>query len=224
MSARQQKMQMKRETIANKGIWKAKKMYILNAWNVEGVQYDKPKLKIQGIEAVKSSTPKVCRENIKKALELIMNKSEDEFQQFVSEFQTEFMQLGFEEVAFPRSVNFWGEKDGQSFHYTLDRKGLPIQVRASLHYNRMLKEMGLENKYPKINNKDKIKFAYLLTPNPLRDSVIASPGEFPVEFGLDQFIDRKKQFEKTFIDPVKSIIDCIGWNVEKQSSLEDFFV
>ena len=227
MGAYQQKMQMKRETIANKGIWKAKKMYILNAWNVEGVQFDKPKLKIMGIEAVRSSTPKACRESIKKALDVLMNKNEVDFQQYIREFKTEFMELPFQDVAFPRSVNFWSEKNvngvSSNFHYNLDHKGLPIQVRAALRYNGMIKSLGLDNKYPKIKNKDKIRFAYLKMPNPVHDTVIAAPDELPAEFNLDRYIDRDKQFSKTFLEPLTSITDAIGWNVEKRATLEDFF-
>ena len=73
VSAYDQKMQMKRENIAERGIWTAKKRYILNVWDSEGVRYDDPKLKMMGIEAVKSSTPAPCRKMIKDGLKLMMN-------------------------------------------------------------------------------------------------------------------------------------------------------
>ena len=63
VGAYDQKMFMKRENIADRGIWTAKKRYILNVWDSEGVRYEEPKLKMMGIEAVKSSTPAPCRTN-----------------------------------------------------------------------------------------------------------------------------------------------------------------
>ena len=228
MNAYQQKMQMKRETIANKGIWKEKKMYILNAWNIEGVQFDKPQLKITGIEAVRSSTPKKCRDAIKKALEVMMNENEENFQAYIKEFRTKFMELPFEDVAFPRSVKltYWrNNSNGGAFKltYKITDKGLPIQVRGSLRYNEMLKRLGLEKKYTPITEGDKIKFAYLITPNPIHDSVIAASDTLPKEFNLDTYIDRDTQFEKAFLDPLKSISEAMGWQVEKTASLQNFF-
>lgn len=220
MNAYQQKMQMKRETIANKGIWRGKKMYILNAWNVEGVQYEKPKLKLQGIEAVRSSTPHACRENIKKALEIIMNKDETELQKFIAAFREEFVNLPFEQVAFPRGVKGMNKyKEKHSFNYI---KGTPIQVKGAIIFNRLLQQKGVKN-IPPIQDGDKIKFAYLKEPNPIGETVIATPDDLPVEFNLDKYIDRELQFTKSFLEPLRSIAEVIDWEVEKRATLEDFF-
>jgi len=220
MGAYQQKMQMKRETIASKGIWRGKKMYILNAWNVEGVQYSEPKLKISGIEAVRSSTPHVCRENIKKALSLIMNKSENDLQEFIAKFKDEFMTLPFEDVAFPRGINGMDEYKDSS---TIYRKGTPVQVKGALIFNNMLKKYDLKTIQP-IQNGDKVKFAYLKMPNPVLDTVISVSDDYlPTEFNLDKYIDRELQFNKAFLVPITSITSVIGWDVEKRATLEDFF-
>ena len=219
MNAYQQKMQMKRETIANKGIWKAKKMYILNAWNVEGVQYDKPKLKIQGIEAVRSSTPSACRENIKSALSIIMNEDEASLHKFILSFRNKFMDLPFEDVAFPRGVKGMGKYRDASAIY---KSATPIQVKGSLIFNHMLKKHNLKS-IPPIMDGDKIKFAYLKTPNPIGESVIATADYIPKEFNLDKYIDRDIQFSKAFLEPLKSITDVIGWEVEPRSTLMEFF-
>jgi DNA polymerase elongation subunit (family B) len=219
MNAYQQKMQMKRETIANKGIWKAKKMYILNAWNVEGVQYDKPKLKIQGIEAVRSSTPYACRENIKTALSIIMNEDEVALRKFVESFKEKFMTLPFEDVAFPRGVKGLSKYRDASAIY---KSATPIQVKGSLIFNHMLKQYNMKN-IPPIMDGDKIKFAYLKTPNPIGETVIATADYIPAEFNLNKYIDREMQFSKSFLEPLKSITEVIGWEVEHRSTLEDFF-
>jgi DNA polymerase elongation subunit (family B) len=218
MNAYQQKMQMKRETIANKGIWKAKKMYILNAWNVEGVQYDRPKLKMQGIEAVRSSTPYACREKIKEALGIIMNGTNAELKEFVNNFYDEFQNLPFEDVAFPRGVK---NLKKYSKHGVYD-KGTPIQVKGALIFNNLLKRHNIKS-IPPISDGDKIKFAYLREPNPIGEAVIATADYLPKEFNLDKYIDRDTQFEKSFVEPLKSITEVIGWQIDNSATLEDFF-
>ena len=220
MNAYQQKMFMKRETIADKGVWKAKKMYILNAMDIEGVRYAEPELKIQGIEAVRSSTPKVCRDNIKKCLQIIMNESEEACQQFVENFRKEFMKLPFESVAFPRGMN---GIDEYADNYTIYRKGTPIHVKGALIYNNFIKKNGLLNTHQPISNGDKIKFAYLKLPNPLQETVITVPDELPKELKLEKYIDYDMQFEKAFLAPIKNILDVMGWSPEKRNTLEAFF-
>lgn len=219
MNAYQQKMKMKRETIANKGIWRGKKMYILNSWNVEGVQYEKPKLKMSGIEAVRSSTPHACRENIKKAFEIVMNGDQQQLIQFVDEFRNEFLTLPFEDVAFPRGVKGLAKyRDSASIYKT----ATPIQVKGALLFNHLIKEKKLTN-IPPIQDGDKIRFAYLKMPNPIKDTVIATPDKLPAELQLDKYIDRDMQFEKSFLEPVRSITSVIGWEVEHKATLESFF-
>ena len=219
MSAYQQKMQMKRETIANKGIWRGKKMYILNAWNVEGVQYDKPKLKMSGIEAVRSSTPHACREKIKEALSIVMNGNLNELRVFVEKFRTEFDTMPFESVAFPRGVRGMKKYHDNS---TIYKKGTPIQVKGALLFNNLLLRHKL-NLVPPISDGDKIKFAYLKIPNPIGDTVIATADYLPTEFNLDKYIDRDLQFDKSFMEPLRSITEVINWDVDNRATLEDFF-
>lgn len=219
MNAYQQKMKMKRETIADKGIWRGKKMYILNAWNVEGVEYDKPKLKMSGIEAVRSSTPHVCRENIKKAFSIVVNGNQAELIKFIEDFRNEFLLLPFEDVAFPRGIKGMSKYRDSA---TIYKKGTPIQVKGALLFNHMIKQKGIKNT-PPIQDGDKVRFAYLKVPNPIQDSVIATPDELPAEFNLDKYIDRDMQFDKAFLEPVRSITSIIGWEVEQKSTLESFF-
>ncbi len=228
MNAYQQKMQMKRETIANKGIWRKKKMYILNAWNVEGVQYEKPKIKIQGIEAVRSDKPHVVRQGLRTCFEIIMNKNEKDLQNFVREFHDEFISLPFNEIAFPRGVNgMTGYKitsKSALFGTTNDgyKSGTPVHVKGALTFNKMLKQLNIKT-IPPISDGDKIKFAYLKMPNPTKETVIAVPDELPEELKyIDKYVDRELQFKKTFLEPLHSITNIIGWKTEKKLSLGDF--
>jgi len=220
VNAYEQKMFMKRETIANKGIWTAKKRYILNAWDIEGVRFADPKLKIMGIEAVKSSTPGACRDKIKECLKVIMNEGEEEAQKFIADFKDQFSQLPVEDISFPRGCNGINKWANPSSIYG---KGTPIHVRGSLLYNHYNKKNKLTHKYPLIQDGEKIKFVYLKTPNKIGENVISFLNTFPKEFGLDKHVDYDLQFQKSFLDPIKVIMDTIGWKPEKIASLEFLF-
>ena len=220
VNAYDQKMQMKRENIAERGIWTAKKRYILNVWDSEGVRYDEPKLKMMGIEAVKSSTPAPCRTMIKDGLKLMMSGTEEDVIKYIDKCRTDFKKLPPEEIAFPRSVSDVVKYRSYSSIYT---KGTPIHCRGALLFNHYIKEKNLTNKYSLINNGEKIKFLYLKKPNIIRENVISFIQDFPRELDLDKYIDYDLQFEKSFVEPLKSILDAIGWNVEKTVNLELFF-
>jgi DNA polymerase elongation subunit (family B) len=220
MNAYSQKMQMKRENIAERGIWTAKKRYILNVWDSEGVRYSEPKLKIMGMEAVKSSTPAPCRSMIKEAFKIIMTKTEDDMIEYINKSRKYFYSLPPEEISFPRSANNINKYKSYSMIY---EKGTPIHVRGVLLYNHYIKENNLDNKYPIINNGEKIKFCYLKKANPIRENVISFIQQFPKELNLGKYIDYELQFEKSFLEPLKTILQCIGWGTEKKNTLESFF-
>jgi DNA polymerase elongation subunit (family B) len=220
VNAYEQKMQMKRENIADGGIWTAKKRYILNVWDSEGVRYEKPKLKMMGIEAVKSSTPAPCRKMIQNALELMMNGNEEDIINYIEKCRNEFYKLTPEEISFPRTVSDVNKHKSSSMIYN---KGTPIHARGALLFNHYIKEKKLTNKYSLINNGEKIKYCYLKKPNPIYENVISFIQDFPKELGIDKYIDYDLQFEKSFLEPLKSILDAIGWKTEKKVSLEDFF-
>ena len=215
-----QKMVMKREVSADKGIWTAKKRYMLNVLDEEGFRYEEPKLKIMGIEAVKSSTPEVCRVAIKEAIRLIMNKEESDLQNFIANFKKKFTDFEPEQIAFPRSCNNLRKYYSAS---TIFIKGTPIHIKGSLIYNYHLKDKRLDHKYPSIQEGDKIKFVLLKEPNPFKFNVCSYLATLPREFELKEYIDYELQFEKTFLDPMRFILGAIGWNAEPKASLEAFF-
>jgi len=215
-----QKMQMKREALADKGIWTAKKRYILNVYNNEGVAYNEPHMKVMGLEMVKSSTPSAIREKMKKSIKIMMQGTENDIHEFIANFKVNFKQLPVEDISFPRGLN--GLKD-YADSVIMYKKGTPIHVKGAILYNHYLVKMGLDKKYPKIQEGEKVKFTYIKQPNPFKDMVISYPGRLPVEFGLQEYIDYDLQFEKAFIEPIKVVLDCMGWTTEKQNSLESFF-
>lgn len=219
-NAREQKMFMKRECIANKAIWTAKKRYILNMYNNEGVPYETPKLKMVGIEAVRSSTPKVCRDAIKEALYIIMNKDQKTLINYIDEFRAKFNAMPVEDIALPRTGN------GLTKYYDANficKKKTPIHVRGALIYNHLLKTKGLQNKYPEMYNGDKIKFLHLKMPNESLSPVISILTVLPQQFNLHKEIDYDTQFDKAFLEPLQIILRTIGWETEKVNTLEDLF-
>ena len=220
VNAYDQKMFMKRETIANKGIWTAKKRYILNAYDIEGVRFTEPKLKIMGIEAVKSSTPAPCRQKIKDALKIIMTKTNDDLIGFIDDFRNEFRSLPVDQIAFPRSANNL-KKFASSL--TIYSKSTPMHVRGALLYNFWIKHKNITHKYPTILDGEKIKFVMLKTPNKVNENVIAFLQTFPTELELDKHIDYDLQFQKSFLEPLSIILDIIGWKTEKLNTLEFLF-
>ena len=220
VNAYDQKMFMKRENIAERGIWTAKKRYILNVWDSEGVRYEKPKLKMMGIEAVKSSTPAPCRTMIKDGLKLVMNGTEDEVIDYIDECRTKFKSLPPEDIAFPRTASDVRKYKASS---TIYAKGTPIHIRGALLFNHYVSKKKLTNKYSLIGNGEKVKFIYLKKPNIIQENVVSFIQDFPTELGLDKYIDYDLQFDKSFVEPLRTILDAIGWNVEKTVNLELFF-
>jgi DNA polymerase elongation subunit (family B) len=212
---------MKREALADKAIWTAKKRYILNVYNNEGVQYSQPKKKVMGLEMVKSSTPTACREKLREAIDVIFGADEEAVISFIETFRDEFKTLPLADIAFPRGLNAlvkWHDEK------TMFASGTPIHVRGAILYNHLLSKHGIDTKYQMIQTGEKLKYIYLQEPNNIQSNIISFPaGGIPEEFDLLQYIDYNTQFDKSFLEPLKIILDAIGWKSERVSSLEDFF-
>ena len=220
VSAYEQKMSMKRENIADRGIWTAKKRYILNVWDSEGVRYNEPKMKIMGLETARSSTPAYFRDKLYAAFQIIISKDNDELITFINGVRSETKERPYDEVAFPRGVNNLSKYRHPTNIYT---SGTPIHVRGALLYNWYVRKYQIEHKHPFIQEGEKIKFMYLKTPNPLHENCISFFGELPKEFGIEKYVDYQTQFEKSFLEPLKNVLQCIGWEHQKRITLGRFF-
>jgi hypothetical protein len=236
-----QELNMKREALADKGIWTAKKRYVLNVWDSEGVRYKEPKMLIHGLEAIKSSTPSVCRDKIKAALKIILTGTEPELVKFVAKFKEEFPTLPIGDIAFPRGCNGMEKYRNKTGVRTVHAKnmfgepgegwvdteiylgGTPIHVKGALVYNHWLRKMQLDDQYEIIQNGEKVKFVNLKPGNMFEETVMSFIRRIPPQFELEKAIDWDLQFAKTFSEPLNIVLDAIGWHAEEQYNLEDFF-
>jgi DNA polymerase elongation subunit (family B) len=220
LNAHKPALKMKRETIADKGLWVAAKMYMLNAYDVEGKRYSSPELKVTGIKAVMPSTPEIVREAMKDTFKIIMNEGQDKLHEYIEGFKSKFVKKRFDQIAMPRGV-----KNLEKYHDAarVYKSATPIHVRASLMHNKLVRDYGLVGEYEQIYSGDKIKFGYLRLPNPSREDVIAVLNNLPKEFGLERYVDYDRQFSKTYLEPLNDILTVIGWSTEKRATLDDWF-
>lgn len=219
MNAYEQKLIMKREVIADVGIFVAKKRYALSVWNSEGVQYKEPKIKVTGLDLVRSSTPAAIKDVLKQGVKEVLYKEQTDVQQFISSYKEDYMKLDVKQISFPRGVNGMKTYAGSPIY----QKGCPVHVRAALLFNHHVKRLGLEDRYQLIADGSKIKFVYLKMPNPFHENVIGYVDKLPSEFGLEKYIDYNTMFEKSFDAPMQSLIEPLGWATEHKASLEDLF-
>lgn len=224
MNSHQQKLHMKREKISDKLVFIAKKRYFQNVHDNEGVRYEKPKIEITGLEAVRTVVPEFCRNKLKEAYSMIINGTEQDMQSFIVKTRKEFVTLPFTEVAFPKGCKGLLKYSDKTMIYSRNKSAVPIHVRSALLYNHYLKERGIDDQYEAILEGEKIRYCYLKLPNPIQENVIGAPRTLPKEMQLDEYIDYEIQFEKSFLSPLRAILNVIGWGEEKTSTIEDIFV
>jgi DNA polymerase elongation subunit (family B) len=226
MNVYEHRLKFVRDVIADEGIFLAKKRYALQVWDAEGVRYDKPDLKVMGIESVKSSTPQFCKGKINHSISIILNGGNEELISYIKESRNEFFKLPIAEIALPRGItdmDKWVDEYKSTGLFSSDDefKGdsyisrTPIHVKGAIAFNNLIYQHNLTNKYVPITNGDKIKFVHLLSPNPISSNVLAFDDSLPEEFNLDEYVDKHVQYEKTLLSPIRSMADIIGWAVEE---------
>lgn len=220
MNCYEWKTSMKLEKVCSQAFFIRKKKYALYVNYDEGDFFDKPQLKVTGLETVRSSSPKIVRDALKKCFELIFSKDRDSLALFIEEFRKEFRQLPFDKIGKPTGVNNFNEYLISPGIY---KKACPIHVRGSYVYNQFLVDNDLTNKYELIVDHDKVKHCYLRMPNPTFSNVISIKGDVPKELDIEKYLDYELQFEKTFLAPIRKVCDAVDWDIRKVYTLNDFF-
>jgi DNA polymerase elongation subunit (family B) len=224
LNCKENKIFFKREAIASVGMFIAKKRYALLVDDLEGVRYAEPKLKIMGLEAVKSSTPMIVRNKLKDFIKTILTKNEEALRQDVNLFMEEFKKFDLVDIAFPRRVS---DVSAYSDVNTIYTKGTPIATKAALVHNAYVKKLKLDKEVQPIKDTDKIKYVLLKIPNPYgkfgKETVMGFTTSPPVKFELEKYADRELQFEKTVMEPLNNILNAIGWTISSKITLESFF-
>jgi DNA polymerase elongation subunit (family B) len=205
----------KREKIISKMVVVAKKKYFGIVTDNEGYRYPEPEIFLTGVEVVRSSTPKCVKAPLLDCMNIVLNGTEWELQEYIKKFRKEYQKLSITDISFPRGAN--------SLHQYIDEDGFkdrtPIQARAAILYNNLIQTMGLENEYDIVTDSDKIKFVYLIPENPLLQNVIGYKSSLPKEFGLDEYIDYNTMYKKTFLAPLKTILKAVDWEEERCDAL-----
>ncbi|MCX8008172.1 MAG: DNA polymerase, partial [Patescibacteria group bacterium] len=217
LNCMENKIELKREVIADRGIFIAKKRYCLNVLDSEGLKYKPPKLKMMGVEAIKSSTPKICRSLLQEAIRIILQEDQQTLFDFYKKIREEFKSYSLDDIAFPRGINGM-EK------YTLNSKSIPIHVYGALVFNRLIREKNLQ--LEAIRSGDKIKFFYLKEPNWLNSHVFSYPSNrpFPKELSdIIEIVNYDVMIEKAFSDPLKIILEKVSWSLIEKPTLIDLF-
>jgi DNA polymerase elongation subunit (family B) len=225
LNCSENKIFFKREAIASAAIFIAKKRYALLVQDLEGVRFEEPKLKIMGLETARSSTPLIVRNKLKDCIKIILTKTPEELREYVNEFHDEFINLPLSTIASPRGVKGIKKYEDRTKIY---KSGTPIATKAALLHNAYIKKIGIDKQYPEVKENDKIKFVFLKVPNPYgtvgKENVLGFINSPPKEFNLEKYVDRELQFDKTFKEPLDNILESINWKLNKEVTLEEFFV
>lgn len=210
-------LKMKREAIAEAGLWTGKKRYCLNVLDDEGVRFEKPKMKATGLEVKRSSVPEICRKALSDCLEIILTKTEDDLVAYVAQFEEKFNALSFYDIARPSGMN------GLEKYYdpvTLFKQKCPAHVKGAIVFNEWIRRNKLQDKYPLIADGEKIRWVELRLPNKLQSEVLSCSGKVPSELNIQELIDYRAQFESTFLKPVTSFARVARWSVEREHTLD----
>ena len=218
-NAYEHKMFMAREVIAESAMWTKKKRYIMKILDSEGVRFAKPKYKVMGQDAIRSSTPEICRDMLKDAYKVILDGDETTMQEFIKVFREEHKKLPAHIIATNSSANGLAKYSNKK---TVYEKGAPGHVRGALLYNNYLDKLGLTS-VDKIQEGEKVKVLALKEPNMLKYKTVSFPQFLDESLDLNKYVDHKVMFEKTFIKPLTPLLDLLGWKAVPTANLNAMF-
>lgn len=220
-NCKQNRISMKTEAVCTRTFYVAKAKYAQYVYYNEGVYYSEPKLKIVGLDAIRSNIPEIGRRLMKEAYKEIFEHGQEALQKFIKTKKAWFKSLSVEEIAFPRGVN--GIEKYSANTPTGYIKGTPAHVKAAILYNKLLSDLNLGVTYDKIFSGDKMKFVYIREPNPFGEDKIGFMTELPKDFNAHKYVDYDTQFQKAFLGPMENVLEIIGWEAEQRNTMDSFF-
>lgn len=219
---------MKQEVIAVTGIWTGKKRYALRIINKEGIVTDE--LETKGLDTVRSSFPMAFKKFLTQFLVDLLSDKFDKsyFDNQILDLKNKLNTFKYYEIARTTSVNNINKFKSIDL-FGKSKKGTPIGVTAALNYNNFLEHYNLVKNFRLLESGDKVKYVYLKT-NPFRFNAIGfknsdeDPSEV-IEY-INNYIDRKKIFEKEMVNKLNSFYNSMNWNVIPEYSdegIDEFF-
>jgi DNA polymerase elongation subunit (family B) len=222
------RLYIKGESVAHTVVWIAKKRYTMNVvYDLESNVDVENKMKVKGLDSVRSSFPPAFRDFMKKMMKDILSKAtKEQVDTAVLEFYDRLSTMSYLEVARNTSANKLSEfKTG-----TLNKfeKGTPAHIKAALTYNAMLKHFGLDKRYEGITDSEKIKWIYLKK-NPWNLETIAMKGygdpKELVEIATT-YIDYELLFENELQKKIEDFYSALRWGnipTETNQNASSFF-
>lgn len=211
-NAYEDSLEMDREVIADVMISTGKKRYTARILDNEGVRLTTPKKKIVGLEIKRSSTPGDVRKTLDGVLDLLFEGDNNKLIDYIEAYRKTHTTNSIDSISIPSGVSDIDKYDQIT-------KSVPMHVRASKVMNDLIKRMNKESDYPLVVNGDKVKYVFLKEPNIIKSDVIAfKDPRMLEEFKLMKYIDYNRLFERTFINPVETLTNAIGWKLDSGSA------
>jgi DNA polymerase elongation subunit (family B) len=222
------RFRIKGESVARKGLWLAKKRYVLD--KVYDLEKNGPtsKMVFKGLDVVRSSFPKAFREFMKNMFnDVLAGATKEKIDNDILTFKNSMPSMNYIDIAKNTSANNISTFSIDN-NYT-PKKGTPAHIKAALSYNKLLKYYKIENKYEKIFDGEKIKFVYLKR-NPLRVDSMAFRGyQDPSEILslIEEYIDYDSIFDKELKNKLEHVYDSLKWGMlptDINQNASEFFV
>ena len=201
--------------VHNCGVWTAKKKYFARVIDSEGVRYKEPKMKVMGLDIIRSGTPSFVKKKLKESLNIILDSDAESMIRWKDLVKEEFNLQNLSDIARVQGVS--------NIDYSVNDKGVPIGARAVLVHNEYVKKLGIENEIQLLEAGNKVKLAYLTEPNIFGSNVVA--------WNDDKFVDIIKNakcfdydlcFEKFFLSPLQLMTDALKWDILRETeNLDD---
>ena len=221
--------ELKQEVVLDRGYFAGKRRYAQHIVNKEGVPTDE--LDVKGLDLMKSNFPPLFKKFGEHIInEIMFGKSKNDIDKQILDFRNEIRTIGWKHILKPTGLKKMGEylagppSAGEIFSKI--KLKCPINTKAAIYTNDVLRFKKLDKKYPTFQIGDKIYLVYLKD-NPYRIDAIALNGynDAPelLEFA-EKYIDRDGLFDSVMKNKLESLYSDLGWGaVVLNPNINKFF-